>query len=128
MTRYVYWRGPDGKPCKKNGGMDSANAPGSLLAELGKSSWVDNGTVATKFHGVFDTFFDRQALAGLAAVMGPDGKEVNDVDTFSSLGLVSPPSADIVGGATLSRRIEGKHHARACVRCRDVDGHTVLRA
>lgn len=72
--RYVFWRRPDGKPDK---GVDSKHAPCAVLSQLGKSAFINqDGRVSWDFF----TFELDTAIDSTLAVIGPDGRELNDVD------------------------------------------------
>lgn len=74
--RYVFWKTPAGKPHRSN---DGKHAPYHLLAELGKTSFINNdggvswpGTNIWRWHAAIQSTF----------VVRNDNEEINDTDSW----------------------------------------------
>ena len=76
--RYVYWRAPTGRPHRTD---DGRYAPSNLLAEIGKTATInDKGNVS--WASFLPVRFEI-AIRPVFVVLGPDGRELNETDTWA---------------------------------------------
>jgi len=85
MKQYLYWRTPKGK-------SDRVNAPTHLLAEFGRISKV-NSQGEVSWEG-FSFKRLEIAIKLIAVVIGPDGEELDETDTWCN--IVEPALIDAV--------------------------------
>lgn len=77
IKRYVFWRTPHGTPYRKS---DGKHAPDQVLAEIGKAVTVDQeGQVS--WQGLWLLKYET-AIRAIAMIVGPDGRELNEIDTW----------------------------------------------
>lgn len=76
MKRYVFWRGPDGRPHRAD---TNKFAPTALLRELGENAEVgNNGEI--QYRG-FSPHVHEAAISWLTVVIQPNGEELAEEDT-----------------------------------------------
>jgi hypothetical protein len=75
--RYAYFRTPHGQPYR---GEDGKHAPARLLADLGRSSFIGDGGGVSLPGPMFTKL--EPALRSSFVVVGPDGRELNEHDSW----------------------------------------------
>lgn len=93
--RYVYWRTPEGKPCKRD---DHAPAPRATLATLGSLASIQSGTINWTFPNFPHDHY--LVLRSATMVITPDRIELNEADSTSIINEAVRSAILEAGGGT----------------------------
>ena len=119
--RYVFWRTPTGGPCRRD---DDRWAPTELLTEIGTTASVTKEGI--RWAGGFEHQIYRTAVRAVVAVLGPDGRELNDSDAWSIVwAAIQSVIKEDKGGSPLVRPVYSRRPTRKHLPTSDVSPVTM---